>query len=283
MNYKNYKKFVGVGVSGMMMLSIMSPAFALAEGTTDVQSMDMGKKEVKGNFCDNLSMLETRLTKTEDQNAKINSRKDEALSRIKDNWTNNDSKLDDRRAQADAKRASKMAKMGNKVNVNAVVLNTFQTTVDALIKTRKDAVDAAVKAFRDGATVSMNDRKTALLAITTAHKTAITDALAKAKTDCAGGVDAKTVKTNFDLAKKTADQKMKTDRTTLNATKSNDTQKALMETRKQAIKTAQDAFKTGLEQAKATLKQSMQNQPTEIKGDTDHDNEKEPTGTHDGN
>ncbi len=230
MNYKNYKKFVGVGVSGMMMLSVISPAFALAEGANDPQSTGagVGKKEIKGNFCDNLPVLETRLTKNENRETKINSKKDEAMSRVQDNWTKADSKRDEMQAKRDARKI--------KINTDA---------------------------FRDGATTIMNDRKTALLTIATTHKTAITDALTKAKTDCAGGIDAQTVKTNFDLAKKTADQKMKTDRNALLASKNRDALKALMETRKQAIKTAQDAFKAGLEQAKATLKQAVQNPPVQ--------------------
>lgn len=244
----NYKKVLGVGVTSMMLFSVISPTFALAEG--------MEKKAT--NFCDGLSILEAKnAKKIENKKNKIDIKREEKNLRMKDNWATFDAKREMNRSKEEANRTEKMAKKENKLDTDAEKekMMAFKTSIENATQTRKEAVDSAVKAYRDGTEKIMKERKTMIDGITGAYKNAITEALAKAKADCASGIDSKTVATTFRTAQNVAKEKMKTDRMT--AEKISEEVKNLVEVRKQAVEKARTDFKMTTEKAREALKNSL--------------------------
>ncbi len=239
----NYKKVVSVGVGGIMMLSVVSPSFALAEATK-------GK-----NYCDRLPSLEkSALDRISGLSNKVDIGKEEEMLKLKDTWANFDAKKELNRAKTEAKKVEKETGKEAKLvdNAKKVALANLKVELDSAIKARQTAVDTAVKTFRDKMTTVTNDRKTALEAIATDYKTSITTALDKAKADCAGGIDSMTIKNNFNTAKKDAETKMKIDRS--NLTKESEVVKSLVDERTQAVEKARADFKAVADKLKTDFK-----------------------------
>ena len=99
----NYKKVLSAGVSGFMVLSVISPSFAMAEGT------DKAKSTTKENgFCNTLPLVEKNLNKNAEIGLKLDSKKNDLVSKMKDNWTNADTKREGRRTEQEANTAKRL-------------------------------------------------------------------------------------------------------------------------------------------------------------------------------
>ena len=221
------------------MLSIVSPAFALA-------------KETNSGFCATLPSLATSLKKSEDTSAKLIAKTNDALAKIKDTWTNADIKRDVARVETEAKIAEKVNIGATADAAKKTALETFKTNINGAVDARKNALDLAVSAYRASVTQAITARKTSIDGILGTYTNAISTALNKVKGDCANGVDSATIKSNFTASQQSAQAKMKNDNA--NLSNSADVIKTAAETQSNTIKQAEADFKTALEQARTNLK-----------------------------
>lgn len=188
------------------------------------------KKEM--GFCTVIStksvQLETRLT---DLQTKLSRAQDERIAKLNQLRADRDARLQAKRAQAVA---------------------PSEASIQAAIAARKVAVDTAMKTFRDGLDQLLAAHKASIINITTAYKTAVEDAVAKAKSDCAAGGAPATVRATFMATMKSAKDKMQTDRKALE--KLGPQAEALAKTRNAEVQKAMEDFKTAMEKAHTDFK-----------------------------
>lgn len=198
--------------------------------------------------------IRTKLTESKDR---WDSRK---LERS-ENWTEKTAslqdKLEQKRLEADDKRDDLVEQLKSKYpdDEQREAIESFQSTVEKAVADRRLAFDTAHKTFRDGVASALQSRHDAFKTALATQKTAIDSALAKAKTDCAAGVEPATVRTELQTAIKEAREQFQTDRAEAEKVKTQ--METLRNARREAVKKAQDKFKETLADARKTLKEVL--------------------------
>ncbi len=180
------------------------------------------------------------------------------LQRISEHQVSYSEKLQESREKWDENRAQQFNALEDKAETDAErqAVVQFKTAMTAAISARRTAVDAAIAAFRSGLQAAISSRKTAADAAIAAYKSAIDAANAKARTDCAAGLNVRTVRDNYVAALKLARDKYNTDRQ--NVENLGGKVKALVTARRQAMEKAHNDFKTAAEAARARLKAALE-------------------------
>jgi hypothetical protein len=234
----NYKTLVA---SSLIIFSFL-PLISSAEETAPKEQ----------GFCNRVTTLQSKLA---DQI--INAEKKLALNEESKSATvlkkegDADVKRAEGRAKAEGTRALKWDKMISKAKTQAqkTAVEAYKKAIADAVSVRQASVDASVKVYREGlATLMTTQNTTATTAIAT-FKASIEGALAKAKTDCASGVENKTVSSVFNKTVSDARATLNTSR----KTKNSEAFKTLKKTRDDAFKKAETDFKASLDKARADL------------------------------
>lgn len=210
------------------------------------------REEVRDNICEKIGdSLDKRAGKLAE--AKIGSQ-EERLEKLAAKRAEQDAKLAKERAEADSRRAAMYAKLLEKADTDAekAAVEAFKDTVENVVKARREAVDAAISAYRAGVDEALADKKEVNGASADAFREKVSQALAEAKKDCDAGVDAGTVRSEFQASVNVAKEELKDDRQSAEETAK--ILKELGETRKEAIQKAFETFQSELSAAKAALK-----------------------------
>lgn len=209
-------------------------------------------------FCTNIdkatAQIQTRLTEVDAQVAAFGSERKVAKT---ERWDSQNDKLGEKRDTANTNRNAGYDKLYAKASTTeqTAAADTFKATVEAAVTTRKAAVDAAVQAYRDGIDTAIANFSTNLSTAHTTFKSSVDAAIAKAKADCAAGVDSVTVRSTLSSSIKAAQDMFKASREGLRSSKPiQTTQKELAATRKAAIDKAIADFKTTVQTASTALK-----------------------------
>ena len=128
----------------------------------------------------------------------------------------------------------------------------FKTAVTSARDARWTAIHAALFAFQSGIDQAIAARKTGVENAIIAFKGAVDAAIAKAKADCAGGIDAATVRGVLQTSVKAAQDAFRATTTGLDKVKTS--LDSLIAIRRAAVEKAQGDFKTALEKAIADLR-----------------------------
>lgn len=250
MKYKNFKFFV----SGMLFLGFVLPQVGFT--AWPVQSAE--GKQAGAKFCDR---LDTRLSNLEkmvsERETKFESRMSEREGHLQKGRSERDKNIQDMRARSLANREERFAKMSGKslTEEQKKALLEFQETVKKLVADRQKAMDAGRDAFRTGVDKLISERKTKLEALLAQMKSSVEEAVAKAKKDCASGVDPETVAKNMKDSVAKARQTFKDEVAKL--PKVSDSMKTLVEAREKVFEKANSDFQAGLEKAKEVLKSKI--------------------------
>jgi len=168
-----------------------------------------------------------------------------------------DSKLEDSRSDADAKRSEMYARLEEQADTDAKkeAIEDFQKTVEEAVDDRRDAVNAALTAFRAGVDTLLASRKDDMQSAADTFAAAMKSALEKAKSDCEAGTAPATVRSNFQAALTAAHKALQTDRA--ESDKIRTEIQALADTRHAAIEKAMSDFKATVEAAAKELREAM--------------------------
>lgn len=237
----NYKKVVIVSLAIFFFLN----AFTLFVNAQSKNS----------EFCSRLITFAEKISqKFADGETKLTAVRNERISKIANHQADFDKKLTENREKWDENREEQFQKLEEKAQTDAQkqAIAQFKSTMTTAISTRRAAVDVAIQTFRQGLQQAINDRKTVTDTTVSTYKSAVNLAIEKAKSDCASGVDTKTVRTNLVQSLKTAREQFNTARQ--NIEKLSESVETFVAARKQAVKKAHDDFKTMAEQARIQLK-----------------------------
>ena len=243
----NYKNLLAKFWTILILLTFIIPAFVLAQS--------QNKNNSQSKICTAIVKFAERLDQRfVNQEAKLTARRLERVSKIANHQVEVDVKIDANREKWDDNREEQFGKLEEKAQTDAQkqAVAQFKSTMTAAISTRRAAVDVAIQTFRQGLQQAINDRKTATDTTVSTYKSTINLAIDKAKSDCASGVDTKTVRTNLIQSLKTAREQFNTARQ--NIEKLSESVETLVAARKQAVEKAHDDFKKAAEQARIQLK-----------------------------
>lgn len=187
----------------------------------------------------------------------LEKRAGERVGQMDEGRDSRDSKLEDSRSDADAKRSEMYAKLKEKADTDTKeeAVEEFQKTVEEAVDDRRDAVNAAIEAFRTGVDAAIASRKDDMQNAADAFTAAMKSALDKAKSDCEAGTAPATVRSNFQAALVAAHKNLQADRA--ESEKIRKEIQALADTRQAAIEKAISDFKATVEAAAKKLKEVM--------------------------
>lgn len=206
-------------------------------------------------FCTNLAVftakVNARIAKAQ---TNLTAKEQAIVTSLQERQTKSAQRLADSRAKQDQTRTAIYAKLTVKATTLAEkqAVITFQTSVEAAVTVRRNAVDTAILIYWTGVKSAIADRQTAVQTAQQNFLSSMTTALATASSQCASGTAAAIVRENFATSAKTAKTKLTSDRKAID--KAGPQIKVLAQTRNASIKTAWTNFGKALEQAGALLK-----------------------------
>lgn len=235
--------------------SLLAPVVSFAQ-TTPGANVTPSKL-----FCSKIDQVVAPIDQRfAEREAKLQAKRQETADNLTKKISDRDAHLAEVRATADANRKAEYAKLEARATTDAQkqAVAAFEATTDAAIAARKAAVDSAISMLRQNVAQAIATRKAAVDTATNTFKTAKTAAIQKAKTDCAAGVDAKTVRDTFKASMKTAQNKLKSDYQAIDKVKGSF--ETIRTEKKQALDKAFADFKTTMEKARTDLKLAFQQQ-----------------------
>jgi hypothetical protein len=254
-----------------LVAALLLPSFALAQNDASPRRLDsardrmeknVGSSTPRGtggqNFCANIDSAIAKINDAQRNGGDKRKMMSETRGAKRDEKRDTrEDKLDDKRSTHGEDRSSRYTKMMEKATTTEqkVTVETFRTAVENAVSKRQAAVDAAIATYRTASDKLITDRKLAVETAGAAHKSAVDAAIAKAKTDCAGGVDAAAVRSTMRAEIKSANDTFKT--ASKRPEELSNQIKPLREARDAAIKKAVESFKTEFEAAKAVLKAAL--------------------------
>ncbi len=253
----NFPKSFQRIVAAMTAAGLLVPSFAFAQ-RLDLKAnvrVPGANVEARVQACANIGVrlgaIETRLL---DLRTKLDDRHNEREQRLEERRAERETKVSDARDEAETRRAQATARLEAFADTDAERegIVEFRADVQAAVEARRAAFDAANAAFRKGVDAAVTTRRTQAESSVTAFRAAIKAAVEKAKTDCAAGKDAATIRADFAAAVKAAKDKFAADRKAMDRV---GTQvRTLAETRKAAHAKAMADFRAAMEAARADLK-----------------------------
>lgn len=207
------------------------------------------------NFCARFEKAFDKLqTRAAAKRDKLAEKKNQRLQNFKAQWEKRDQKLAEYRKRIDERRNDRYAGLEARAQTDAqkAAIEKFKADVEAAVAARKAAIDAAIKAFREGVDAATKQRLEAIKGAGDTYKAAVDAAVAKAKADCAAGVEPAAIKQQFHDSMKAAQDAFAKARADIE--KLQPQLEALKATRNNAVKKAIDNFKAALQKAKTELK-----------------------------
>jgi hypothetical protein len=209
-------------------------------------------------FCDNLTSVTGKIgTNTTDQFDQLKTNFMGGPAKVKNDMASVSQSLAAARATADQKRATDFAALSSKATspFQKQAIATFEASVTQAIMTERQTVDAADAAFGQGILSAMATRQADLQTAATAYRSAVEDALAAAKTSCAAGTSAETVRSTLQTSLQTARNNLQT--ASNNSGKLGPNLNTLEATRKAAVAQAEATAKASIASTLATLKAAL--------------------------
>jgi len=206
-------------------------------------------------FCNRLTAAASRLEeRISERYTKIEQKKSEKGTNFQTGRQARSDKLIAARDSWDSKRAEQIAKLEAKAQTDSQkqAVAAFKEAVSAAVSARRLAVDNAITAFRTGVDQLAEQRKIALETLTANYRSEVSAALQKAKTSCASGTAAVTVRETLITELKAARDKFNTGRQEVD--KIGPAVEELAKTRNQAVAAAVESYKAAIEQARVDLK-----------------------------
>lgn len=216
-------------------------------------------------FAETTSNISERL---QERQAKIGERVTTRETRWTERTEKRDGKLEDKRAEQDARRAELYKKLEDEAGTDAekVAVLAFKKAMDEAVAKRRAAVDAAMKAFRDGVNAALAAKKTSAQSVMGTFQSAVDAAVAQAKSQCEGGTDPATVRSNFRDGMQAARDKLQNDRS--ERERLGQKIRELVKVRQDAFAKALADFKTAAEKARADLKAVLGDDAEEVEEPT---------------
>lgn len=244
MNYKNTKKVILVA----LIFSFSLPVASFATTTPKVAKSGAG-------YCANLTAkLDAQNQKLADQLSKFEAKRTEQLNKVSNNRAAADERKLGVRAAIDANRDSRVAKLLTRASTTEqqTAVANFKATLATITEARRVAVDAAVATYRSSVDSALGLRASSTETAKATLQATVASILEKAKTDCANGISAQTVRATTNNSIKAARQQFSASVKSLDKVKVTVT--GDLATRKAAVEKAQVDFKTAYEKAIADLK-----------------------------
>jgi hypothetical protein len=253
------KRFLLAPIVIATIFSVVVAGVASAQGQgTRPQSQGTSTGGATGGFCSALVARVSNIEqKVSDQIGKLRQAEDNRGSKFSDEWNKFINKRETVRSEEDAKIESRIAKLDSTATTDAQkqAVAAFRSAIKAALSAKRSAIDAALKSFHDGVAALLTARRDAIEGAFKARLDAFNAAVEKAKTDCASGVSAKTVRTEFISALKSAQTQF------VSARKANDDfntkMKQLTAAKKTALDKAMSDFRTAVTQARDELKAAL--------------------------
>ena len=244
----------------MLLLSLLVPSFAFAEDapTTAAKPTLLRTGAAGENFC---TIIDSITVKVEgaisEREGKYQSNRTQRRTKLDERFKERDDKRATNRSDWDTRRSEWQIKLSDRASTTEAKarVTAFIAEIDMAVAARKTAVDAAVATYRNGINSEVASRQTLVDQYAATFKSETDAALTKAKTDCAGTVTPKMVRTTYVASMKAAREKLKTSIAAIEKRK--DAVQPLADARKAAVEKAIIDFKTAVTAAKEKLKAAL--------------------------
>lgn len=214
------------------------------------------KTKINDKFCATIENGNGKFSENWAQReAKLKQKKEEKKNKWTERMAKNDARILELRAKADATMEKTLNDLLAKEGITDAqkkAIETYRSTRKTALAAKRSVTDAARDTFQAGVQSAVNTRQAGMDAITAAFKTSVSAAFGKAKTDCAAGVDAGTVRETLRASLRTAREKMQADKEA--NTKLKVSLEPLIAARKAKFEEARTAYKAVMEPALAALK-----------------------------
>lgn len=244
---------------------VMFSGFALAEPgnvKTSVENKNKGQEkreqirtELQAKFCEKISESSSKFTaRFDEKTEKVRTRVDARLGNWDEKRSERDAKLAEIRTMRDENFEEHFKKLEERAQIEEQkkAVTDFETTVRKAVEVRRSAIDTAIKAFRTAADNLIGNRKNGLSDAAKTYQASVEAAFAKAKSDCSGEKDPKTVRSELHASIQAARTKFNSDRQGVDKVGSQ--MQSLINTRQQAMEKAKADFKAAMEKARTELK-----------------------------
>ncbi len=252
------KSIVSLGIAGIL----LAPVQTLAAGPLDaIRNTLRGKTdpEVSANVCMRITAYSSELvTRVTDRATSLDSTFKQNKALLEADTAALNKALKESRGEYDKNRTEQIAKLAARATTTAQIdaVLAFKNAVDKAVAARRNSVDGAVKIFREGLNTVLDARAAAISQSAAEFKAAVDLASAKAKKDCASGVDSKAVRANFNTDLQTAQETFASHRKAIDQI---DVKvRSLINARQVALDTAYADFAAAVQKAGEDLKKALQ-------------------------
>lgn len=247
------KKITGILVGAAMLSGLATPfSLVLAESHPEISPTP------HAGFCANIEKHAGTIDqKIKDLDAKLDAKRSDHQAKLEAKRSDFKSKATSRRDTHDAKHEEIFAKVREAAQTDEqkAAVEKFVSTVQAAVDARQAAVNNALNAHKAGIDREFNARWSEIDTAHAALKAARDAAFAKAREDCANGVDNKTVRTNLHADLKAAREVFRD--TAKRTGAHHDAAKQHQQTLKDAVHKAVEDYKATVAGARDELKTAL--------------------------
>ena len=252
-------------IISMMLLSVaITPFIAFADNESSntgerTEREDRGNRrsgKIAINFCTSLDTREIKKDTTfNDRMRELDMRRSDRAEKLVSLRNERDLKRGEKRDDWDTKRETKFKDLEIKATTTEqqAALAVYKVSVENAVTARKAAIDAAITTFRTGMDTLNAGHQTLVDAAKLAMNKVRTDAIATAKSDCAGGMDPKAAEAKFRATLEAARNANPAPKRAEKNPELKSQVQALILARKTAVQAAQATFKTAIDAARAEL------------------------------
>ncbi len=247
------KTFIISTGATLLLLATVVPQAAFAARPDFAGSDKKPARVDAAQFCSTIdAMANANNAKMTERMNRLNANRLEHTIKKDEKRTDRDEALEAKRENWDARRAERFSKLTGRAvtDEQRAAVEEFRATVTDALGDRRIAVDTAITEFRGDVDALSAAHKAALNEAITDLKEARDAAVAKAKADCAAGVDPVTAQATFEASMKAAMDAFM-------AAKENIKQpemQTIIETRKTAVSRAMDEFQSVMRAAQEKLR-----------------------------
>lgn len=252
---RNFRKNIfSLLASGILTAQIFSPALVLAQGTRG----SLPSVKSTADICSKLSEYESKIDQSTGARLKnLSSVRDDRDKKVIGAREKRTQRLAENRIRWDENRKEQYAKMQEfaKDSLQKQAVAAFVRAIDDAISIRRAAIDKALNDFNAGFQQTKAANDSVVNTAITAYRNAIKAAFDRAKTDCASGIDQKTIRQNLQSDLKATRENFQQDKQSIQ--KPSATLESLVAARKAAIQKAVSDFQAAVEKARSDFKAAI--------------------------
>ncbi len=257
MNYKN----ILVGALGVIIITnSLTSVLVFAQVAPTERKNPIERNIPAGrDFCERIDEIISRVDQqVTNRITSLEVQRQRGINKLTERRNTRNERALENQVKRDRNRTEHYAKLETRATTDAqrAAVAAFRATTELAITARKTALDSATQSFRQSLNQEITARQTAVDAAVNTFQSSRITAINQAKSGCAAGVDAKTVRETFHTNIRVAQAQFNNERQEIEKRK--DLIEPIRVIQRQAIEKAIADFKTTMEKARTDLQAAFQ-------------------------